>query len=266
MSLYSLLLETIPYSDILAVLESKPNDIVFKSEYDFVTDTDLTLERLLFQAIKMHFKDAFILSEESQEPDLLVHNASDYWLLDPLDGTHNFTYGLPYYGLQLCHFIKGEVAFSLIYLPKLGELYSYEKDHSPSIYKINSAGALHLAKEETFKSLKPQSYYSFGDFSNSNRQSRYLQGQLMTQLGQGVSKIRIHGASSVDFAFLCSGRTQAHFIFSNRPWEILPGVSLCKGFGLSYKVYDLDTAFYKGPLHVIARPEELRFIEDFLKL
>lgn len=265
-SIYSNFIDAFPISAIHHILEEGPSNLLYKSGTELVTNVDLELEELLIGFIRTFFPASAIQSEESNSEFPTADRQSDYWLLDPLDGTHNYSFGMPYYGIQLCHLRDGKACFALIYLPQLRELYSFAEDLGAATFRYEPGSGLRQKKEVPALNIKAHSYYSFGDFSNSNRPSRMLQGQLMTKLSQHVSKIRIHGASSVDFAFLCASRSQAHFVFSNRPWELFPGIALAKAYGMLFRTYELDTAFYKGQLHVIGPTEELNFIEEILDL
>lgn len=261
----------------------------YKTPGDFATSVDLAIEDYLLGRIRAFDPQGQILSEEDSEkgqssdqnsspnqnpnqnqalqPDVNPVRQDRLWIVDPLDGTFNLALGMPYYGIQLCcqSLVTEQPLMALVYLPSLGELFYW--DHLSAATECYQLTLTDQSVKLTPKKARPPvnaKLYSFGDFSKSNPSSRTLQARLMEALAPQVTKIRIHGSSSVDFAFLLSGRTQAHFIFSTRVWELQPGLALARGAGLHAVKYDLQTAVYTGPLWVIAQPSEIAVIERLI--
>lgn len=251
----------------------------YKSPGDFATDLDLNIEKYLLKLIKQFDPQGQILSEEAFESNPYLnlnqaHQADEnrissdrLWIVDPLDGTLNMTLGMPYYGIQLCcqSLATGKHLLALIYLPSLGELYYWDHlSDSTACYQVTAGeNGVALKPKPAYTSVQTK-VYSFGDFSKSNPSSRTFQARLMEMLAPQVGKIRIQGSSSIDFAFLLSGRTQAHFLFSTRPWELQPGIALAKGAGLSVIEYPVNSPIYTGTLWVIAQKSEIAFVESVL--
>ncbi|MDI6778243.1 MAG: inositol monophosphatase family protein [Patescibacteria group bacterium] len=78
---------------------------------DVVTEADLAANRLLLIAIKKTFPDHGIISEETAE----YKNGSEYiWVIDPLDGTLNFSRGIPIFVTMLAVFRNKELIMSAI--------------------------------------------------------------------------------------------------------------------------------------------------------
>jgi len=66
-----------------------------------VTQADLEAEHLIISTIRNQFPDHQFLSEESH-PEL-VKSAEHLWVLDPLDGTNNFAFGIPHFSVCLAY-------------------------------------------------------------------------------------------------------------------------------------------------------------------
>jgi myo-inositol-1(or 4)-monophosphatase len=79
---------------------------------------------------------------------------------------------------------------------------------------------------------------TFGDFSKSNPSSRGFQLKAIAAMVESAMRVRIQGASSVDFAFVASGKNGCHIIFSKNIWELAPGTMLAVEAGC--KVYRLS--------------------------
>jgi myo-inositol-1(or 4)-monophosphatase len=92
-----------------------------KPDQTLVTEADKTADIHLQKLIGDAFPADGILSEENSTtyPD-----TDDVWVLDPLDGTVNFSLGLHYWGVSIAHFQAGHLENSAIYFPVIDELYS----------------------------------------------------------------------------------------------------------------------------------------------
>lgn len=89
-----------------------------------VTETDLAINDLVLRTIKKRFPEHSILSEEGDD----FSEESEYvWICDPVDGTHNFSHGVPTatFALALVH--RGDPLLCVIYDPFLKRLFSAEK-------------------------------------------------------------------------------------------------------------------------------------------
>ena len=96
----------------------------FGQEINLVTEIDKQSEALIIKKIKEHFPDHAILGEESGANV----SASEYrWIIDPLDGTTNYTLGLPLYSVTIGIEHHGEIIAGAGYDPNADELFTAEK-------------------------------------------------------------------------------------------------------------------------------------------
>ncbi len=98
----------------------------FKKDGTLVTEADLASDRMLTEAILARYPDHAILSEES---DKTYHGQEWLWVIDPIDGTTNFTWGFPAWGVLvgLLHF--GQPVLGVADFPMTGEQYSAAVGH-----------------------------------------------------------------------------------------------------------------------------------------
>jgi len=96
-------------------------EISDKPESDVVTNKDIEVERRIKTALLEKFpKDHFIGEEEDFDTDLSMVLT---WVLDPIEGTLNYTKNTPYFGTQLALYENGVPTVGLIYLPMLDEFF-----------------------------------------------------------------------------------------------------------------------------------------------
>jgi len=110
--------------DILFENFQKIKQVDKKGERELVSNVDLASEKKIIEIIKDKYPDHDILCEESGVHD----NSSDYrWVIDPLDGTHNYIYGINMFGVSIALDYKGEIILGVINMPSTNELYWAEK-------------------------------------------------------------------------------------------------------------------------------------------
>ncbi len=102
---------------------SRIKEAKLKPDRSIVTDADLAADRLIAGEIHAHYPGELILSEELQ-PQLSGSPGGSMWVIDPLDGTTNFSLGLPFWGISIARLFNGRPDMGVLYFPQLDELYS----------------------------------------------------------------------------------------------------------------------------------------------
>jgi myo-inositol-1(or 4)-monophosphatase len=236
------------YRDSHATRNMKVQD---KTNFDLVTSVDLFIETELIKSIQSHFPGDSILSEE-------FHNTTELsgrtWTIDPIDGTVNMANNLSNFGLQIALFLDEEVVLSMIYLPFRRTLFHAVKGKGA----FQNGKRLSVEKREASKSI-----ISFGDFTHKREEDRLLELDIMTYASNKVSKIRMFGAASLDFAYAASSRTDGLVIFTKNLWDIAPGILLCKEAGAH--ILNLDRQPYQFGDRAVVIVNNLDLIDSILQ-
>jgi myo-inositol-1(or 4)-monophosphatase len=87
-----------------------------------VTEADLAADQFITKEIEQNYPHDEIVSEESSH--FLKDTQSPTWVIDPLDGTTNFSLGLPIWGVSIARLEDGYPVLGAIYFPRLNELYT----------------------------------------------------------------------------------------------------------------------------------------------
>ncbi|MBI5159725.1 inositol monophosphatase [Candidatus Micrarchaeota archaeon] len=90
---------------------------------DIVTEADYASEQEIIRIIKNAFPEHGVYSEEAGS----ATDAEFLWVVDPLDGTNNYAYGIPLYGVSIALAVKGEVKLGAIYYPETSGMLCAEK-------------------------------------------------------------------------------------------------------------------------------------------
>ena len=90
-----------------------------KEDYSVVTEADLSADKLITQSIQRKYPTDSLISEELQPSIGEVGGA--VWVVDPLDGTTNFSLGMPIWGVSIARIVDGWPSIGAVYFPVLDE-------------------------------------------------------------------------------------------------------------------------------------------------
>ncbi len=186
-------------------------DIHEKHPGDPVTIADREAEAQLGAALAARTPDALIIGEEAvfTDPGLLdsLGGAAHAWVIDPVDGTRNFTRSSPDFGVMVAELVHGETARGWIYQPMHGHMYIAER------------GAGVRLDGEPFAAVRPRRARIFGTTDFDTRRPEL------------VDIRRPWGACAIDYTKLCAGDVDFYVCRSAHVWDHLPGALLVTELG-----------------------------------
>ncbi len=173
-----------------------------KADRTVVTEADLAADKVIVDAINAAYPQDQILSEESS-PNLNPTSAA-IWVIDPLDGTSNFSLGMPIWGVSIARLVDGQPDTAALYFPTIGELYSAQRGQGAFL----NGQAIHP------KGPRPEHPAAF--FSCCSRTHRQYDVQIRY-------KIRILGAAAYSFCNVARGAAVLGFQATPKIWDIAAG-------------------------------------------
>jgi myo-inositol-1(or 4)-monophosphatase len=180
------------------------------SATDIVTEMDQAAERLLVEHIRAARPHDGFLGEEGADE---TGTSGVTWVLDPIDGTVNYLYGIPAYGVSIGVRRGAEVVVGVVCNPATGELWSARRGHGAELdgrpVRVNEVTDLSQALVAT----------GFG--YESARRAR--QARILTSVLPRVRDIRRAGAASLDLCALACGRVDAYYERGLKPWDLAAG-------------------------------------------
>ncbi len=112
--------------------KGKIKQVSYKGDINLVTDVDKTCEDIIVNTIKRHFPSHAILSEENYTK---IDPAEYRWVVDPLDGTTNYSRSLPIYSVSIALEHCGKPIIGVIYDPEREELFKAESGKGAQLNK-----------------------------------------------------------------------------------------------------------------------------------
>jgi myo-inositol-1(or 4)-monophosphatase len=191
------------------------------SPTDLVSEADLAAERAIRDVLGARRPDDAILGEEGDD---VAGSSGVRWIVDPLDGTVNFLFGIP----QWCVSVACEGRVGVILDPLHGELFTVR------------VGEEALLDGEPLRGPAPRelgtAMVSTGFGYDAN--VRAAQGEVVARLLPQVRDIRRFGSAALDLAWTAAGRYDAFYEYGLNAWDRAAGEMLCLAAGL--RVRNLD--------------------------
>jgi myo-inositol-1(or 4)-monophosphatase len=173
-----------------------------KEDYSVVTEADLSADKLIAQSIQNIFPADSLISEELQPT--IGETGGAVWVVDPLDGTTNFSLGLPIWGVSIARLLDGWPSIGAVYFPVLNELFTAQR---------GSGAFLNGEKISTQPPIpgQPNSFFSCCTRTHRNYDIgiRY--------------KTRILGSACYSFCAVARGMAVVGFEATPKIWDISAG-------------------------------------------
>ncbi|EME65739.1 MULTISPECIES: inositol monophosphatase family protein [Rhodococcus] len=194
---------------------------VDKGPNDFATDLDLELERSISSELERR-TGISVHGEEFGGPEA---DSGTVWLLDPIDGTVNYSAGLPTAGILLALVRDGDPVLGLTWLPFVGDRFAAAVG-GPLLRNGRPQPPLQRATlAEVMVGVGSFDIDSRGRIPGRRRLD------VITELSRRVSRLRMHGSTGVDLAYTAAGVLGAAVVFGHHPWDNAAGVALVRAAG-----------------------------------
>jgi len=192
-------------------------NIKLKSHHEILTRADLLSEEIIIKEIRKNFSSHGILSEERGR----IESVSDYlWIIDPIDGTTNFSMHNPLWSISLAVAQGGEIVLGVIYAPILGELYVADLGRGA---KLNGK----KIKVSNIKEGKILNTFCHGHKSSDVKKAlAYYRKQKLAELD-----CRQLGSAAIELAFVAAGRIESFVAPGANDWDVAAGALIVKEAG-----------------------------------
>jgi myo-inositol-1(or 4)-monophosphatase len=221
-------------------------EISHKGSIDLVTQYDRWSEEIICEILQK--SNIAILAEEQGLLRSVNSIQGARWIIDPIDGTTNFSHGIPHYCISIALEIENEIVLGVIYDPNRKELYRAEKNQGAF---VNDQRIF----VSTCASLQNALMLTGFAYDRQDKGAFYL--HYFSHFLQNSRGIRRAGSAALDLAFIACGRGDAYWEFNLKPWDIAAGILLVREAG------GFVSGLYpnqKNPLdgHVLAGPKTLQ--------
>lgn len=186
--------------------------------WDLVTKADLMSEKIIVSQIKKKYPEHGILAEES---GAVNHKAEYVWHIDPIDGTMNFSLGVPLFGVMIALARNKQVILSAIYLPMTKELF-FAKEGKGAF--LNGKRVHCTTKKNLERSL------GVGQLKTSGRPAKFIRNILDYVKGHRLV-LNSFGCMSVNVCYVACGRRDWSVALDGAVHDFAPPYLLLKESG-----------------------------------
>ena len=176
-----------------------------KGPRDFVTNSDIKVEKIIFEELKKARPNYSFISEEKGYEN--NKDTSNTWVIDPIDGTVNFLHGIPHFAISIALKTNNEIVSGLIYDPIKDEMFFAEKDNGAFFNN-------HRIRVSKKNNLNDCLFATGGEINHDLD-----------------LPIRKSGCAALDLAYVASGRYDGYFQNDLNLWDIAAGIILIKEAG-----------------------------------
>ncbi len=208
---------------------------------DMVTEIDRESENLIVRGILDRRPDDGIVGEEGAD---VAGTSGVRWIVDPVDGTTNYLYGLPGFSVSIAAQVDGDVVVGVVHDPMHDDVYSARRGVGAWL----NDEPLHTPDHDDLATALVATGFAY----DPARRAR--QAEVLVRVLPRVRDIRRMGAASVDLCATARGRVNAYYERGLGPWDLAAGALVAEEAGAI--VGSVHDQLWKGGL-VLAAPPSL---------
>jgi len=186
--------------------------------HDIKLEIDVQAQELISNLLLEEFPAHALYGEEG----IVGDQSSDHqWIVDPLDGTVNYFYGIPHFCISIALRVRGEIIVGVIYDPIRNEMWAGQKG---DVSKLNGS-RIHVSdRTELAETVISIGLAKTGETINTNF-------PLLQHMIHRVRKCRVLGSAALDMAYVACGRFDAYIETGISLWDIAAGWLLVENAG-----------------------------------
>lgn len=188
-----------------------------KEDKSPVTKADLEADEIIIKELKAATPRYNIRSEESDEID---NNSKFTWVVDPLDGTTNFSRGLPVFATTLALLKGDDIVLAVTYNPITNSKFSAQVGKGA----FWNGAKMKVSDQKSFE----KSIVTLGRARDKESKNKTLAAINSIYF---KSHQRVLGSSALELAWVASGRTEAFVCIGLNSWDVAAGILLVKEAG-----------------------------------
>lgn len=220
-----------------------------KGPFEIVTEADITVDQYLFGEIGRHYPQTSFLTEETAPLDYSsLKDQENLWIIDPLDGTTNFSRGHPHFAISVALVRRGVSRLGVVYTPMADEIYWAQEDLDSAFLNgepIKVSSVNDLAEVSFLCDWVPKA------------ETRARMIKWLSRIAPWVRQIRSGGSAVADLSSLATGRVDAYLNPGLKPWDLAAATLIAKKAGAKITnlkggesdVFNPDVLVTNGFLH-----------------
>jgi myo-inositol-1(or 4)-monophosphatase len=196
----------------------RPQQVNAVAAHDIKLQIDIQTQELITKLLLKEFPKHALYGEEGIVGD---QSSEHQWIVDPLDGTVNYFYGIPHFCVSIALRLRNEVMVGVIYDPIRREMWKGQKGE---ISKLDGDSVHVSDRADLAEAVVSVGLAKTGETINANF-------PLLQQMIHRVRKCRVLGSAALDMAYVACGRLDAYIEQGISLWDIAAGWLLVENAG-----------------------------------
>lgn len=226
--------------------------IEYKGKNDLVSYVDKEAEKRLVKGLSEILPGSGFIAEEGTS----TKKSDTYnWIIDPLDGTTNFTHGLPVYAISVALMKRNELVLGVVYELNRDECFHASKGEGAF---LNHA-PIKVSPIKTIDKALLATGFPYYDFEQMNK---YL--AILNDFMQNTHGLRRMGSAAVDLVYTACGRFEGFFEYNLNAWDVAAGALIVQEAGGTVTDFKGGSDFLFGREIIAgntAQPQMLKIIQ-----
>lgn len=215
------------------------DDIETKDHNSLVSYVDKTAEEILVNGLSSLIPESGFITEEDTED----RKAEYTWIIDPLDGTTNFLYGIPHFSVSVALEYKNELVLGVVADVMRKENYYAWKDGGAFL----NGEKISVSERKQFSECVIATGFPYESFYDKKP---YF--SMMEKVMNEARGLRRFGSAALDMAYVANGRFDAFYETSINAWDVAGGIVICREAGGELSDYHGGDKYYTGSTIVVA--------------
>ncbi|MDP9266602.1 MAG: hypothetical protein M3O91_10870 [Chloroflexota bacterium] len=173
---------------------------------NFATASDHAAEGEILRRLRELDGSVPILAEESARDEL--RRSERLWVVDPIDGTLNFSHGVPFYCVAIGYVEDGRVRAAAIHAPRVRETFIASEGEGARLNRARLAVSRVRLARDAFV------------VTNLSRGAAGRADSRFTQLNRTCARLRVTGSAALEIAYVAAGRFDLFVHEQLSPWDI----------------------------------------------
>jgi myo-inositol-1(or 4)-monophosphatase len=196
----------------------RPQRVNAVAAHDIKLEIDIQTQALITKLLLKEFPKHALYGEEGIVGD---QSSEHQWIVDPLDGTVNYFYGIPHFCVSIALRLRNEIMVGVIYDPIRREMWKAQKGETP---KLNGDPVHVSDRADLAEAVVSVGLAKTGETISANF-------PLLQQMVHRVRKCRVLGSAALDMAYVACGRLDAYIEQGISLWDIAAGWLLVENAG-----------------------------------
>ncbi len=204
-------------------------------KYDIKLELDVQSQTMIEGILLAAFPEHAIYGEEG----LAGNQASPFqWIVDPIDGTVNYFYGIPHFCVSIALRHEGQIILGVIFDPMMNDLWLARRDGKPTL----NGRSIHVSDRSELAEAVVTVGFSKSKASIDAGFKRFV------DIAYRVRKTRMLGSAALAMAYISCGRLDAYIEEIISLWDVAAGLLLVETAGGATKLFPKDTVGEKYSL------------------